>query len=143
VIDDGGNAVDSAVMAGLMLGVVDGYNSGIGGGCFLLVRASDGTVAAIDGRETAPENSRPAMFYRDGKPDTRLSHFGPLASGVPGALAAYDLALGKYGRKKLGELLERAAVGAKKGFVLDKLYATNIAAASASLAKFPAPPQSS
>src|SRR4051812_27688771 len=50
----GGNAIDAAVAAALTLGVVDGYNSGIGGGCFLLIRTPDGKCVAIDGRETAP-----------------------------------------------------------------------------------------
>ena len=48
----GGNAVDAAVATALMLGVVDGHNSGIGGGCFVLIRSADGQVHAIDGRET-------------------------------------------------------------------------------------------
>src|SRR5207247_9510449 len=51
---NGGNAIDAAVAAALTLGVADGHNSGIGGGCFLLIRLADGSVVAIDGREKAP-----------------------------------------------------------------------------------------
>ena len=46
--------MDAAVAAALTLGVVDGFNSGIGGGCFMLIRKPDGSLVAIDGRETAP-----------------------------------------------------------------------------------------
>src|SRR5438034_9487953 len=46
----GGNAIDAAVVAALTLGVVDGHNSGLGGGCFMLLRLADGTFDAIDGR---------------------------------------------------------------------------------------------
>src|SRR5215213_5774776 len=83
VLRRGGNAVDAAVAAALMLGVVDGHNSGIGGGCFVLVRRADGSVLAIDGRETAPARATRDMFLRDGKPDPSLSQTGALASGVP------------------------------------------------------------
>jgi len=62
----GGNAIDAAVAAALTLGVVDGHNSGIGGGCFMLVRLADGTLVALDGRETAPAAAHRDMFVRDG-----------------------------------------------------------------------------
>ncbi|HUP77709.1 MAG TPA: gamma-glutamyltransferase, partial [Pirellula sp.] len=50
---NGGNAVDAAVAAALCLGVADGHNSGIGGGCLILIRTQKGAIHAIDGRETA------------------------------------------------------------------------------------------
>ena len=53
-LKSGGNAIDAAVAVALTLGVVDGNNSGIGGGCFMLIRRADGKVIAIDGREMAP-----------------------------------------------------------------------------------------
>src|SRR5882672_6546135 len=53
VFHEGGNAVDAAVTAALTLGVVDGENSGIGGGCLILIRTADGKFTAIDGREMA------------------------------------------------------------------------------------------
>ena len=50
VLQQGGNAVDAAVAVALTLGVVDGENSGIGGGCFILIHRTDGSLVAIDGR---------------------------------------------------------------------------------------------
>ena len=64
---NGGNAIDASVAAALTLGIVDGQNSGIGGGCFLLIRLADGQFAAVDGRETASGGATREMFVRDGK----------------------------------------------------------------------------
>src|SRR3954453_22718050 len=85
----GGNAVDAAVAAMLTLGVVEGYNSGIGGGCFMLIRTGAGEVVAIDGRETAPAAATRDMYVRNGVAETSLSQTGALASASPGAVAAY------------------------------------------------------
>ena len=46
VLRDGGNAIDAAVATALMLGVVDGHNSGIGGGCFILIHTAGGETVA-------------------------------------------------------------------------------------------------
>ena len=83
----GGNAVDAAVAAGLTLGVVDGHNSGIGGGCFILLHLADGRLVCIDGRETAPAAATRDMFLRDGKAVDALSRTGPLASDLSTGVA--------------------------------------------------------
>jgi gamma-glutamyltranspeptidase/glutathione hydrolase len=134
----GGNAVDAAVAAGLTLGVVDGHNSGIGGGCFLVIRAADGTTSAIDGREMAPSKAHRDMYVMDGKLDNEASKTGALASGIPGALRAYDLALRKHGRLTLADLLRPAADLAEKGFEIDEVYARKLAGTAEKLRKFPA-----
>jgi gamma-glutamyltranspeptidase/glutathione hydrolase len=134
----GGNAVDAAVAAALMLGVVDGHNSGIGGGCFMLIRLADGRLIAIDGRETAPAAATRDMYLRDGKADTELSQTGALASGTPGALAAYDYAVANFGKRPLKEPLLAAAEVAEKGFAIDSKYASKLKSAAKALARFPA-----
>jgi gamma-glutamyltranspeptidase/glutathione hydrolase len=132
----GGNAVDAAVATALTLGVVDTANSGIGGGCFILIRRADGSLAAIDGREKAPAAATRDMFLVDGKADPEKSQTGALAVGVPGALAAYDLAIKKYGQRDLSDLLLPAAEIADKGFPIDKVYAGKLKATEKTLAKF-------
>lgn len=133
----GGNAVDAAVAAALTLGVVDTANSGIGGGCFLVIRRANGDIIAIDGRETAPAGASRDMFLRDGKADPELSQTGPLAVGVPGALAAYGLAVRKYGKLPLRVHLRAAAAVAEHGFPLQRAYADRLRSVAGDLSHDP------
>ncbi len=118
----GGNAVDAAVATGLALGVVDQFNSGIGGGGFIVIRMADGTVYTIDGREAAPAAASRDMYICDGKYEPTLSKVGPLAVGVPGILAAYEKALQLGGTQSLGSLIEPSIAAAENGFELDESY---------------------
>ena len=136
VLKQGGNAIDATVAVALTLGVVDSDNSGIGGGCFMLIHCADGSSAAIDGREMAPAAATADMFVRHGKADTKLSQTGPLASAVPGALAAYEFAVEHYGRRKLSDLILPAAEIAENGFVLDASYARNLKLVARDMARF-------
>jgi gamma-glutamyltranspeptidase/glutathione hydrolase len=138
VLQHGGNAIDAAVAAALTLGVADGYNSGIGGGCFLLARLSDGRLIALDGRETAPMRATRTMFIRNGKGDTNLSQTGALASGVPGSLAVYQFAISRFGKTRLGDLLQPGAELAERGFKIDETFARKIAQVAPEIARFPA-----
>ncbi len=124
--DKGGNAIDAAIATAVTLGVVDGYNSGIGGGCFILIRSSDGTLHAIDGREMAPAAAHRDMFVKDGKPDGQDSQLGALAIGVPGALAAYDHAIKEFGKLNLADVIFPAAEIAEQGFSISQPFANRI-----------------
>lgn len=134
---EGGNAVDAAIAAALTLGVVDGHNSGIGGGCFILIRAADGQITAIDGREMAPAAASRDMYIQGGKLDDEASKTGALAVAVPGALKAYHLALSKHGQLPLKKLLRPAANLAEQGFPIDEVYARKLKATADKLRKFP------
>ncbi len=133
----GGNAVDAAIAAALTLGVVNSYNSGIGGGCFILIRSAKGELICIDGRETAPAAVTRDMYVRDGAVVPGLSETGALASGTPGELAACDLALKSWGRLSLKEHLLAAAKIAEEGFRIDDRYVGHLREQAAALAKFP------
>jgi gamma-glutamyltranspeptidase/glutathione hydrolase len=137
VMSKGGNAVDVAVAAGFALGVVDGFNSGIGGGCFMVIHLADGRVVAIDGRETAPAAATRDMYLRDGKADVKLSQTGPLAVGVPGAVAAYCHAATNFGKLPLRVTLAPAIKIARDGFEVTETFTRRANEVAKDLAQFP------
>ena len=119
VLQRGGNAVDAATAVALTLNVTEMYSSGIGGGCFILIRMADGTAIAIDGRETAPALASRLMYVpQDTTVVSEASTVGVLAAGTPGELAALDLAVKQYGKLSLGEILEDVIALADTGFMV-------------------------
>ncbi|WP_246434676.1 gamma-glutamyltransferase [Teredinibacter haidensis] len=135
---NGGNAVDAAAAIAFTLGVVDSANSGIGGGCFILVRWADGSIEAIDGREMAPVNATQEMFLVDGEYDPSLSKTGALAIGVPGSVAALDYLLKKGGKLSWKEAVLPAVNIAEQGFSLGSHDAKRLARTASRLNQFPA-----
>lgn len=138
VVARGGNAIDAAIAAAFTLGVVDGHNSGIGGGSFILVRMADGRILAIDGREMAPAAAARDMFIVDGKANPELSRTGALAVGIPGSVAAFDKLQKLGGKLKFRDVILPAADLAEKGFSISPSLAERMAATADNLAKFPA-----
>lgn len=136
-LEQGGNAIDAAIAAALTLGVVDGHNSGIGGGLFALVYWADGRVEAIDAREMAPAKAHRDMYVRDGKVDKSLSKTGALAMGIPGSVAAFEYLSKKGGKLTFSQLLTPAAEVAEQGFAIDKIYAKRIARHEKTLQQYP------
>ena len=132
----GGNAIDAAIAAALTLGVVDSYNSGIGGGLFALVHWSDGSIEAIDGREMAPAQAHRDMYIQSGKVMDQWSREGAMAVGIPGSVAAFDYLLRKGGRQSFANLLLPAARIAEQGFTITPQFYRRLQRSHKSLSKF-------
>jgi gamma-glutamyltranspeptidase/glutathione hydrolase len=133
ILQKGGNAVDAAVATGLALTVVYPFAGNIGGGGFMVVHlaAADGQPArdlAIDYRETAPAAASRDMYVG---PDGKLikgdgsSTVGWKASGVPGSVAGFALAMEKYGSHKVtwADVCEPARRLAAEGHVVSQTTA--------------------
>jgi gamma-glutamyltranspeptidase/glutathione hydrolase len=135
---NGGNAIDAAIAAALCLGVVDGHNSGLGGGCLMLIRTQGGALHAIDGRETAPAAATETMYVRNGKPVAELSQTGSLACGVPSQIAALKLAHDKLGSLKWASLFSPAIEAAENGYEIGLATHNAIAAERDNLSNYEA-----
>ncbi|PCK08522.1 MAG: gamma-glutamyltransferase [Alteromonadaceae bacterium] len=137
IFTKGGNAIDAALATAFALGVVDSHNSGIGGGCFIVVHLADGRVFAIDGREMAPASAHRDMFLIDGKVVRDLSRTGALAVGVPGSVAALHHLQRLGGKLSFDSTLLPSADLAEKGFVIGAVMAKRLQRSAKGIAQFP------
>lgn len=121
ILDRGGHAVDAAVAAHAVLGLVEPQSSGLGGGAFMLVYERDGRDLVFhDGRETAPAAATADMFMRDdGKAmDYREAWQSGISVGVPGTVALYKTAHSQHGKLPWEVLFDPAIKLAEDGFVV-------------------------
>lgn len=117
ILKQGGNAVDAAVAVQFALAVVYPNAGNIGGGGFMVYRSSDGQLATLDYRETAPGKASRDMFLdKNRHPLNDLSLYGPLAAGTPGTVAGMAEAHGKYGKLSWKQILQPAIELAQNGF---------------------------
>jgi len=128
ILKQGGNAVDAAVATALAVGVTNPASCGIGGGGFMLIyMAKAKAFYALDYRETAPLQSRPDMYMRNGKPDEDLARDGILGVGVPGEIAGIGAALRRLGTMKFQQIAAPAEKLAGDGYVASPHLAKEIA----------------
>ncbi len=118
----GGNAVDAACATAMALGVVNPHASGLGGGGFALVYlAKERKVVALDFRERAPGAIRPELFFRDGKPDPKLSQRGGLAVAVPGEARGLADLVKRWGKRPFADCVKPAERLARGFAATDRL----------------------
>ena len=118
----GANAVDAAVCAAAVLGVVEPYSTGPGGDCFLLIwHAADHTLHGLNGSGRAPADLSRERLQERGLP--AMPMHGMLPVTVPGAVAAWADALQRFGSRHLATVLEPAIDYARHGFPVSEIIA--------------------
>ena len=115
----GGNAMDAAIATALALAVVYPQAGNLAGGGFLVARSPDGTVQALDFRETAPARSTRDMFLGpDGSPIPKASTATSLAVATPGSVRGYAEAHRRLGRLPWARVVAPAERLAREGFLV-------------------------
>ena len=124
VLADGGSAIDAAIAAQMVLGVVEPQSSGLGGGAIALYRdAKEQRIRAFDGLAKSPAAYDPVVGGSSG-----FSHSGA-AVGTPGALRMLELMHRRYGKLMWRALFREAIEVADKGFAVSPYLARSLAAA--------------
>ncbi len=133
-LEKGGNAVDAAVAAWTVQGLVEPGMTGLGSDAFVMIYlAKSGQVKFINGTGPAPGGATPQLYKaKGGIPDA-----GPLASDVPGALDGIGLALESYGTLSYADTFAPAIEIAKKGFPVSYHLAGQLERRQEKLAAFP------
>ena len=124
VLQAGGNAMDAAVAACAVQGVVEPESTGIGGDCFVLYAPRGGAdIIAFNGSGRAPDAAT-AQWYADQGIET-LERFTPHSVTVPGSIDAWDQMLRDHGTKNLGDLLQPAIRFAYDGYAITERVASD------------------
>ncbi|MCK5880479.1 MAG: gamma-glutamyltransferase [Sinobacterium sp.] len=123
ILDKGGSAIDAAIAAQLVLGLVEPQSSGIGGGGFIVHwDEKEQQVQHFDGRETAPSRVDSNHFIN--KQDKPIEFFdaviGGYSVGTPGLVAALELAHKKHGKLPWATLFDEAIQLSQQGFIVSK-----------------------
>ena len=130
---NGGNAVDAAIAAWAVQGLVEPGMTGLGADMFILIYSAEtGEVKFINGTGPAPLAAT-VDFYkqRNGIPNA-----GALSSDVPGALDAAGLALEKYGTQSYAQVFGPAIRLAENGFPVSYALAGQLNRGEQKLAQF-------
>ncbi len=133
ILKSGGNAMDAAIAAVAVLGVIEPQSTGIGGDCFCLYApAGTGKVYAMNGSGKAAGASTPQKLRSLGV--KQLDDTSAHVVTIPGAISAWEALNAAHGRKGLDALLQPAIKFAEDGFVVASRVAADWADARGKLA---------
>jgi len=118
----GGNAVDAAVCAAAVLGVVEPFSTGIGGDCFMLIwMNAERKLYGLNGSGRAPAGLSLDLLHARGL--SEMPVHGMLPVTVPGAVDAWAEALRRFGSLPLATVLQPAVEYARHGFPVSEIIA--------------------
>jgi gamma-glutamyltranspeptidase/glutathione hydrolase len=136
ILRRGGHAVDAAIAANAMLGLVEPMSCGLGGDLFAIVwDARKRALYGLNGSGRAPARMTREAFHSRGF--DRIPSRGPLSWSVPGCVDGWFALHERFGRRPMAELLAPAIARAKSGFPVAPVIAGAWARARGLLAADP------
>ena len=128
VLRSGGTAVDAAIAANAMLGVVEPMSCGIGGDLFAI--CWDQAAGQLHGLNASGRSSKSldrSVFAKQGLKEIPFS--GPLSWSVPGCVDGWEELRRRFGKKSLADILAPSIETASQGFAISEVIASHWLAA--------------
>ena len=122
ILQQGGNAIDAAIAANAMLGLVEPTGNGIGGDLFAIVwDAESRKLYGLNASGRSPYSLTLEWFQQQGL-ESIPSH-GPLPVTVPGAVDGWFELHERFGKLPMQQVLAPAIQYAQEGFPVSELIA--------------------
>src|SRR5271168_5214578 len=104
ILEQGGNAIDAAIAANAVMGVVQPYVNGIGGDLFMVYyEAKTGKVYGLNSSGWTPKALTIDALKAKGV--TEINPIGVETIDVPGAVAGWDALRTRFGTLPFGQIL--------------------------------------
>lgn len=122
ILKNGGNAIDAAIAANAVLGLVEPTGNGIGGDLFAIVWDSKSEqLYGLNASGRSPKSLSRAYFIENGY--KKIPAYGALSVSVPGCVDGWFALHEKFASLPMEKILAPAIQYAREGFPLSELIA--------------------
>ena len=136
IMRNGGNAIDAAIAANALLGLVEPTGNGMGGDIFALVwDAKSKQLYGLNGSGRSPKTLSRQWFIDNGH--QKIPSHGPLPVSVPGTVDGWFMLHQRFGKLPMPQILQPAIDYAEQGFPVTQLIAYYWNRSVPILAEFP------
>jgi gamma-glutamyltranspeptidase / glutathione hydrolase len=136
ILKKGGNAIDAAIAANAVLGVVEPTGAGIGGDLFAIVwSASKQKLYGLNASGRSPRSLKLEYFKENGY--EYIPAYGPLPVSVPGCVDGWYEMHDMFGSLPMKDILQPAINYAREGFPVTEVIAFYLQKGTEILKEYP------
>jgi gamma-glutamyltranspeptidase / glutathione hydrolase len=136
ILKKGGNAIDAAIAADAVLGVMEPTGAGIGGDLFAIIWSADkGKLYGLNGSGRSPRSLKLEYFKQNGY--EFIPSYGPLPVSVPGCVDGWYEMHDMFGRLPMKDVLQPAITYAREGFPVTEVIAYSLRTGTNLLKEYP------
>ena len=136
ILKKGGNAIDAAIAANAVLGVVEPTGAGIGGDLFALIWSVEkGKLYGLNASGRSPRSLKLEYFKEKGY--EFVPSYGPLPVSVPGCVDGWYEMHDMFGRLPMKDVLQPAISYAREGFPVSEVIAYYLDKSTQILKEYP------